>query len=312
MDDDADLIERFLALARGEDEALLAFLPPYDEAVLVPGTSTTVRTHFVAHDINGAPAIDHLAGTMAGAVLDFCIPRAKTEKANAEYRETGSTSSLVELMEQARDLFVKSEKAGEGGELLLFILMERLLHRPQLLSKMALKTNTQVHVHGSDGIHAALADDGVLDVYWGESKLYASSSDAFRDCFESIAPYLSPDGESRRRRDLLLVRDHLNVNEARLAAHLLEYFDDSNPKTLQVRWNGVCLVGFDYSNYPNIAVLTDADRAAVSSAIGRWHKTVRSRVEQSEVISVGIDLFCIPMPNVATLRARVLERMGVK
>lgn len=312
MDDDADLIERFLALARGDDDTLLAFLPPFDDAVLVPGTATTVRTHFIAHDINGAPAIDHLAGTMAGAVLDFCIPRTKTEKANAEYRETGSTSSLVALMEQARDLFVKSEKSGEGGELLLFLLMERLLHRPQLLSKMALKTNTQVHVHGSDGIHAALADDGVLDVYWGESKLYASSSDAFRDCFESIAPYLSPDGDSRRRQDLLLVRDHLNVNEARLAAHLLEYFDESNPKTLQVRWNGVCLVGFDHANYPNIAALSDAERAAVADAVQRWHKTVLSRVEQFEVVSVGIDLFCIPMPDVATLRTRVLERMGVK
>ena len=196
--------------------------------------------------------------------------------------------------------------------MLLFLLMERLLHRPQLLSKMALKTNTQVHVHGSDGIHAALADDGVLDVFWGESKLYASSSDAFRDCFESIAPYLSPDGDSRRRQDLLLVRDHLNVNEARLAAHLLEYFDESNAKTLRVRWNGVCLVGFDHANYPNIASLSDNDKDAVAAAVNRWHKTVLSRVEQFEVVSVGIDLFCIPMPDVATLRTRVLERMGVK
>jgi hypothetical protein len=167
-------------------------------------------------------------------------------------------------------------------------------------------------VHGSDGIHASFAEDGVLDVYWGESKLYKSSSDAFLDCFESIAPYLRSDGDSRRKQDLLLVRDHLNVTQIELAAHLLEYFDETNPKTLKLRWNGVCLVGFDHNNYPNILALDVPQKKAVSKAVGRWHKTVGSRLKEFEIVAVNIDLFCLPMPGVADLRARVLKRMGVK
>lgn len=249
---------------------------------------------------------------MASATMDFCIPRSKIERAHAEYEKTNSTAAIVGLHEQARNLFVKSESSGEGGELLLFLLMERVLQRPQLISKMALKTNTEVHVHGSDGIHASLANDGVLDVYWGESKLYKSSSEAFKDCFESIAPYLRPDGDARRRQDLLLVRDHLNVTQIELATHLLEYFDETNPKTLKVRWNGVCLVGFDHDKYPDISDLDETKQQEISRAVGRWHKTVGNRVKEFEVVGVNIDLFCIPMPDVADLRARVLSRMGAK
>lgn len=312
MVDEAAVVGHFLELARGTESSLIDFLPAFQEAAVVSETSTLVWTHFLAHDANGAPAVESLAGAMAAATVDFCIPRAKIERAVAEYERTRSTAAIMALEEQARNLFVKSESSGEGGELLLFLLMERVLQRPQLISKMALKTNTEVHVHGSDGIHASLAVDGVLDLYWGESKLYKSSSDAFRDCFESIAPYLRPDGDSRRRQDLLLVRDHLNVTQIELAAHLLEYFDETNPKTLKVRWNGVCLVGFDHKKYPNVSALDDGEIRALSKAVSRWHKTVGSRLKEFEIVGVKIDLFCIPMPDVADLRARVLKRMGAK
>lgn len=311
IDGDA-IVKQFRELARGTSDSLLAFLPAFAEAVTVPGTSTLVRTHFLAHDANGVPAVESLAKAMADAALDFCIPRDKIKQAFADYGKTGSAAAVVSLNEQARDLFVKSESSGEGGELLLFLLLERVLQRPQLISKMALKTNTQVHVHGSDGIHGNLADDGVLDLYWGESKLYQSSSEAFKDCFESIAPYLRPDGGERRKQDLLLVRDHLNVTQNELLSHLLEYFDETKPKTLKVRWNGVCLVGFDLNNYPNIAALDETQKEELSKAVGRWHNAVGNRVNEFKIVAVNIDLFCIPMPSVADLRAHVLKRMGVK
>ncbi len=312
MVDEGSIIDQFRQLARGTSNSLLDFLPTFEEGVTVPGTSTLVRTHFLAHDVNGVPAMESLAGAMANAAVDFCVPRAKIEQAYADYEKTGSTAAIVSLNEQARNLFVKSESSGEGGELLLFLLLERVLQRPQLISKMALKTNTQVHVHGTDGIHARLADGEVLDLYWGESKLYQSSSEAFKDCFESIAPYLRPDGGERRKQDLLLVRDHLNVTQTKLLSYLLEYFDETKSKTLKVRWNGVCLVGFDLDNYPNVATLDEAQKKELSKVVGRWHNTVGNRVSEFEIVAVNIDLFCIPMPSVADLRTRVLKRMGVK
>lgn len=306
------IVEQFRQLVRGSSDSLLAFLPPFAEAVTVEGTSTLVRTHFLACDENGIPAVESLAGAMASAALDFCIPRYKIEQAFADYEKTRSTEAIVRLHEEALDLFVRSEKSGEGGELLLFLLLERVLQRPQLLSKMALKTNSQVHVHGTDGIHANLEDDGVLELYWGESKLYQSSSEAFRDCIESIAPYLRPDGRESRKRDLLLVRDHLNVTQTELVSYLLEYFDEAKPKSLRVRWSGVCLVGFDHEHYPNIASLDEDEKKLLLRVLERWRQTVKKQVSRFEIVDVKIDLFCIPMPCVDDLRACVLKRMRVK
>lgn len=312
MEEGLDVVERFRELARGgNNQGLLDFLPPFEDAVSVPNTSTLVRTHFLAHDTNGAPVVEQLAGAMASAAVDFCIPRRKVKRAYEEYEASGSASAILSLNEQARDLFVKSTTSGEGGELLLFLLLERVLRRPQLISKMPLKTNPAMHVHGSDGIHASLAEDGVLDVYWGESKLYQSSSAAFKECFESIAPFLKSDGAEVRKRDLLLVRDHLDVPQVEMAAHLLEYFDESNPKNMRVRWNGACLVGFDYDEYPNISTLDDQRRQKVSKQVGRWHTSIGRRLEEFELVGVTIDVFCIPMPDVDALRKRVLQRMGV-
>lgn len=304
----ADLLD----LARGTPDDLLSFLPRFEDEVEVDGTKTRLRTHFIAYDVNKHPAVELLAASMSRAALDFCIPRHKIAAANQAYAETGSTDELVALTEQARQLFVASNKSGEGGELLLFLLMERILQRPQILSKMALKTSTQVHVHGSDGVHASLHEDGILDVYWGESKLYESSSEAFKDCFESIAPFLRADGDDRRKQDLLLVRDHLNVEETDLAAHLLEYFDETNPKRLRVRWNGVCLIGFSHKSYPDISDKGEANQKKIKQAVDRWRTTVQGRVNEFEIIEVNIDAFCVPVPDVHDLRSRVMTRLGVR
>ena len=77
-------------------------------------------------------------------------------------------------------------------------------------------------------------------------------------------------------------------------------------------WNGVCLVGFDLDNYPNIAALDEAEKEDLSKMVRRWHNTIGSRVNEFKIIAVNIDLFCIPMPSVADLRIHVLEWMGVK
>jgi len=298
------------ALVRGDPNEFLHLLTAYEVPVLLKGSTAVVRTHFLATDANGKPAVDFLGTAMARAAMDFCIPRSRIDQALKHLQETGSTSQFSRLEQQARELFVDADGTGEGGELLLFLLMEQVLKVPQLLAKMSLKTNSNVHVHGSDGVHAKFGDDGVLDLYWGESKLYKSSSDAFTDCFASIGPFLGADGDARRR-DLLLVRENINVQQDDLAAHLLQYFDETNPKALKVRWNGVCLIGFDYSAYPNLEKLADDQTAEISKAVGRWQKAILERLEKNALLEVNIDVFCIPFPDVDALRKTIRAKLGV-
>ncbi|VXB93485.1 DUF1837 domain-containing protein [Frigoribacterium sp. 9N] len=298
------------ALARGEQADLSHLLPSYELPVSLPGTKTTVRTHFVAVDANGEPAIDMLADVMAFAAMEFCVPRTRLVQAAKSFADTGSPSQFARLEKQARELFVDADGTGEGGELLLFLLMERVLKLPQLLAKMSLKTNSNVHVHGSDGVHARLGSDGVLELSWGESKLYKSNSDAIADCFGSIAPFLGAVDDARRR-DLLLVRDNLNVDDEALAAHILQYFDETNPKVLDVRWNGACLIGFDYATYPDLKKMADDESQQIAKAVERWHKSVSGRLTTHSLVDVAIDVFCIPFPSVDALRKSVRKSLGL-
>lgn len=295
---------------RGDDHKFMHFIGAFDEPVVLDTTRTTVRTHFLATDANGEPATNQLAKAMASFLLDFAIPRARIKQAWKEYETTRSSDSLSSLHAEAQKLLVKSDTSGEGGELLLYMLMEKTLGFPQILSKLPLKTNSNVHVHGSDGVHARLGEDGFLDLFWGESKLYESSSSAFSSCFESIAPFLHPDGHDARRQDLVLIREFLNVDDEALAAHLIRYFDESQPESLKVRWNGVCLIGFDVAKYPNVATAVDNEIAEIERQVSRWQASVLKRVSDHGLLTVNIDVFCIPLPSVMKLRQAVRAWVG--
>ena len=42
---------------------------------------------------------------------------------------------------------------------------------------MDLKTDTAVHYHGADGVYARVTDDGIIKLFWGESKVYGEVTD---------------------------------------------------------------------------------------------------------------------------------------
>jgi hypothetical protein len=98
---------------------------------------------------------------------DPSLPKAKE-------RDTkfNSTEAVTVLVEQARRSFTDLAKTGEGSEMLLFLLAERFLKLPQVLCKMDLKTDSRMHYHGADGVYAGIAPEGMLKLYWGESKIY--------------------------------------------------------------------------------------------------------------------------------------------
>ncbi|WP_394279528.1 DUF1837 domain-containing protein [Microbacterium sp.] len=303
--------ELLTSLARGESMEIAHFLTEHLEAKVIHGTHTSVRTHYVSSDANGAPAIELLSRAMAAAAIDYCIPRHRISEAMEHLVRTGSTSKFARLESQARELFVDADGSGEGGELLLFLLMERILRLPQIMTKMSLKTSSNVHFHGSDGVHARLSEDGVLDLFWGESKLHKTPSGAIMECFASVAPFLRADG-AERRRDLLLLRDQLNVEQQSLAIHLLDYFDESHPSAVDVRWNAVCLIGFDYKNYPNSRALTEAHKTELEKAIERWQRLVGRRLADNDLAAISIDVYCVPFPSVDAFRKSVRAALGVK
>lgn len=74
--------------------------------------------------------------------------------AKARDEKWNSGEAVAALHEEAKRSFTDLALTGEGGEMLLFLLAERLLKLPQILCKMDLKTDTRLHYHGADGVYA--------------------------------------------------------------------------------------------------------------------------------------------------------------
>lgn len=307
MSDDADgspsPAETLAGLTREPSEDLAALLGACCEDLVLSDLRTISRVHLVGRDGNGYVRVDALTKLLARQVVDYCVPRSRRNEAQEHLRRTGSTEEFARLEEEARGLFTSLERSGEGGELLLYMLLERMLGLPQMLCKMSLKTSRQMHVHGTDGVHARFDPEGHLALYWGESKLHKSFGSAVDDCIRSLAPYLVPD-PAVRDQDLLLLREHVNVEDQAAINTLRRYFLGTSPQAAQVEFRGACLVGFDIENYPH------PDDDELKQSVVAWRERIARRIGEHRLERVEIEFFLVPFPSVEAFRAAIHKALG--
>lgn len=299
-------------MVRGAPQDLAAYLVSVGDAAEVSGTRAVCRTHFLISDANGRPRLRALAEFLAHRAVDYCIPRSRINEAVESYASTGSTRHLVRLAAEARDLFAKVQRSGEGGELLLYALLESVLGVPQLLCKMSLKTDANVHVQGTDGVHAKVLGNGNLAIYWGESKVYRSAREAIDECFSGVAPYLTDTGGGAAERDLLLVRDNLDAGAEAVTTALIRYFMRDRVEAASVEFRAGCLVAFDMNAYPTpFDEVSREIRADVLEAMTAWQSRVGNRVGHHGLAAFEIEVFFIPVPSADEFRQVVREALGL-
>lgn len=316
LTDDVNGLEDWFAdavngLARGTTDELDGHLISVGEVQTIGDTKTSCHIRFVTRDGNGRPMVSQLARMLVDHIVDFCIPRSRLNEALAHLENTGSSSQLFALQREAQGLFTSIHNSGEGGELLLAVLLERLLAAPQILCKMSLKTSAQMHVHGTDGIHVRALDGGRLAVYWGESKLHETVQSAISDAFKSIGPYLTDTGSGSSQRDLLLVRNHLDTGSPAIDDFLREYFTEGSVRATTREVRGASLVGFSIEDYP-VPITDDGEIAAdVADAIAGWHDLIKGRVATAGLESFHLTVFCIPLPSVADFRSAMKDALNI-
>jgi len=253
---------------------------------------------------------------MRNAVADYAIPRTVLAAAKVRDAKYNSTEAVTELVERAKRSFTDLARTGEGGEMLLFLLAERFLQLPQILCKMDLKTDTRMHYHGADGVYAGVTQEGILKLYWGESKIYKDAGAAIRDCLSSLAPFLiEPEHEEAERgRDLLLLSDKADLSNPLLTDALKKYFDKSSKASKRVQYCGVALVGFDAPFYPKSGVKAIANEIVEASRaeLAGWRARIGERLKSEKLDQMEIELFCIPLPSADGFRSAFLKAMGLK
>jgi hypothetical protein len=312
----AGLAESLDRLVRGQPQALAGLLHDVEVHSTLDESRVVCHCHSLKLDGNGRPRVRDLVKAICDHVLDFAIPRGEIAAAKAEMLTSGSTAKLARLHTEARRLFTDLEQTGEGGELLLFVLSERLLRLPQLLCKMDLKTNTRMHVHGADGLHAGVDEaSGRLVLYWGESKIFGNATEAIRDCLESLAPMLLDDanGGAAPDRDFQLLQRHADLEDPALEAAFKQFLDVDGEHYNSVEFRGLCLVGFDCEAYPATPAALNADAvvAKVTELLPRWKQQILRRVKAETLDAFGMHFICVPFPSAEDFRDRLLQELDL-
>jgi hypothetical protein len=303
-----------LHLARKTPGDIDAYLCCAEDSCKLSGTQATLRCHVIRQDLHGNVRVDALVERLSHIVVDYAIPRSRIAEARRAMNTTGSTLAMMSLRDEANELFTPSATSGEGGELMLFWLTENQLGLPQVLCKMPLKTNPNVHYHGVDGIHAQPAADGTLAMVWGEAKFYQRAKKAIDDCFESLTAFVTgPVSGNAAKRDLALLRDNVDLADPRLENSLKEYLRRDNKKNLKLRYKGACLVGFDMLPYPKadhaatLAVL----KVAMQASFDDWRDKVNDAIVRHKLQAIEIDMFIVPVPSVQDFRTELRKKLGL-
>jgi len=285
------------------------------EEIQLEETNTKVHTYRLPLDANGRVRYKPLADYLRDQVLDYAIPRKSINEAKKEFDETGSSSKITRLQFEAMQLFSSLKKSGEGGELLVFAFAEAVFGLSQIICKMSLKTSSEMHYHGADGVYAEGTKDGLLKVYWGESKLYGDCSTAVRDCLSSLAPFLTEHDSnvSTRSRDIFLINEFANFDDPNIIEGLKRYFDMNDSKSLSLQHCGIALIGFDNELYPEDEVIgNDSDLAEkIKEHVPQWTKQIKNRVGKEKINNYDIHFICVPMRTVSEFREYFLSLLGV-
>lgn len=251
----------------------------------------------------------------------FCIPRADREQAREQYIATGDERYPFEILDRAKSLFLKSprkvETNGEPGEVALFTVLEGKEGCPQLACKMYLKTNNEMPVHGTDGIHVRLPSDGEgLKLIWGESKIYESISSAFDAVCASLSQFVgTPEMPGLRQRDIRICRDHMNVPSGATRDALLKSLNPYCAEYNQTAEEYACFVAFTYSGC--MCDATQTPEQMQSDFLQQYHERVRTacelfcdKLESAGLRTLRVRLYLLPMPDVAVFRKAFMRRLG--
>lgn len=271
----------------------------------INGINAQIRMHYMKFDGNGSPMVKALAKTLYTYIIDYCI-------ATRNRPESLNTRQSAKLIKEARDLFRHPEvsddspdKTGEAGELLLFFLIEAVLKAPQLVSKMELKTNHKDEVKGSDGIHARLNEKtGLVDFFFGESKLYKDSSSAIADAIKSVDQFHDIE---MYQHEFTMVTKHFKYADEKTRDAITSLVIHGEPGS-NVSINHACLIGYDFKGFQELSVIGTPDQIhkefldAFVKDGKRLTKLIQKRFNKFGKKHIKFDVFFLPFPSVVAFR----------
>ena len=314
-------VEAVLAALAGDFSRLRPRLKTVSTSASCGLPSVTLHVHYPAFR-SGGPTMADFIDVLLQFISRFALPRAERNRAFAMLQTKSFEEIELEsnrLRNKAVRTFIRAhevtERQGEAGELILYLLTEWIIEAPQVLAKMSLKTNPNMPVHGADGVHVKYnpARDSIR-FYFGESKMQPSLGAALRGAAKSIAKAVR---EEETRYEVDLVTTHIDatgLSEAEkqsLLRHLHPWTEEANAREEAV----TSLLLFEYDGYTRLTAhdalarekefenLLAADLAKAAPRIGKIFKAAGLEAHR-------VELFLLPLPSVSDFRERFHAEIG--
>lgn len=314
-------LDTVLAALRRDYSKLGPRIRELQHEVLCKCSGVTLRLHFPAFR-QGKTTVHELVELAWLHLTPFALTRKEIDAVRALQSTLPFDDFLVkttQLNDAAAKLFIKAHKAtnrnGEAGELLLYLLTEWILGAPQVIAKMTLKTNPQMPVHGADGVHVRYCPETArLFLYWGESKMYGDVGAAITSAAKSIAKSLEPDELDH---ELQLVQRNIDFTglgtEGKEA--ILRYLDPHEEEYNERKDVITCLIGFDFDGFQKASAAGDQGAEDAFRALAKEHleavaPKVAAALEAAGLDSQNVELFFFPLPAVQEFRDLFQSRIG--
>ncbi|WP_292243046.1 DUF1837 domain-containing protein [Mesorhizobium sp.] len=316
-------LEVALAGLRRDYSKLMPRLRTLEHTVKCECEGVVLRLHFPAFR-QGKATIHELVDAIVHFLTSFALPRSDVKAVDDLYGKVSVDDfklKVSQLSESAKALFKRANEVtnrnGEAGELLLYLLTEWILDAPQLVAKMSLKTNREMPIYGSDGIHVRYsAEQSRLLLYWGESKLYSDIGDAIAAAITSITEALEP---AKMQHEIELVQrniDFSGLDNASKSAILkyLDPYDDAYNERHDVT---TCLLGFNFDAFHALASTqpekTDAEFVKLAEAkLKELAPKLAKAIKAANLVNRPIEIFFFPVPSVQELRDLFQAKIGWK
>ena len=260
--------------------------------------TVTLRYQYIKFNPTQEPKFDKLIEILSEHITHYCFSVSK--------RENKSESEKNRLYREARDLFRKLSKTGELGEMILWFLLESVLQAPQVVAKMDLKTNRNDEVKGADGLHVKV-NDGILEVFFGEAKLYKDFNSALNRAFGSIKNFY--DNKDQIKREYNLITTHFKWLKEGEQQQIYNFIS-TNIEADEVKIKFACLIGFDWDEYQKLDNPEERD-AFIDNFIDIYtakSEGLKSKIERKfesfQHKHLEIEFFILPFKSVEDMRER--------
>lgn len=265
--------------------------------------------------------IDEFIDVLASHVIPFCLPRSLIKSAQEAFKNGDHVAAgriAVELADKAKALFIKAKKgthrSGEAAEILLYILNEWVLKAPQIVSKMYLKTNSNMPVYGTDGIHARYdAATKKLFLFWGESKAHATLSGALESALASISEFIN---QGQDKREIEIISSYSDIGDMTSDAKeaLLAYLDPYSEASLNRVPCFSCLLVHQFAPQADAQLSDEEVEAAyvaeVTVSATKFIKDIKSAIEAKGLSMRRFQFFLVPVPSVQEFRDKFQAKIG--